>query len=168
MDNKLFNIILIVVSSLLLLQGCASISSEPFKGADDKQSGIRFYEPTPFLIVTNENIYTVMIPNPKRGVAINFKNWLAKHKAELTLDQGSLTKLTSEADSTAIPTGFMTMVTTLGEKALDAAIAAAKAGGEAASGMGETLAGTIPNKEGVYEFEFNKEGDFLGLKKLNL
>lgn len=168
MNNKLRKIIAIAASYLLLLQGCATISSEPFLGAGDKQSGMRFYEPTPFLIVTNTKIQTVMIPNPNRGVAINFKNWLAKHNAELEMDQGSLKSIKSEADSTAIPTGFLTMVTTLGGKALDTAIEAAKSGSKVAGAMGDTIDGTIINKEGVYEFKFDKEGNFVGLRKLEL
>jgi len=164
MNNKLFNIILIVASSLLLLQGCAGISTKPFMGADDKQEGIRFYEPTPFLIVTNLKTQTVMIPNPKRGVAINFKTWLAKHKAEIKAEQGSLTSLSSDADATAIPEGIITLMQTLGEKALDAAIAAAKSGAGAAA-MGDSVDGTITNKEGIYEFKFDKDGNFVGLIK---
>lgn len=149
----------------LMLQGCAGISAEPFKGAHDNTEGIRFYEPTPFLIVTGTKVNTVFIPNPKRGIAIGFNSWLAKHKAELKVEQGVLTELSSDVDATAVPVGFLTLLQTLGQEALKTMAEAAK-NAPGAAALGDEVDGTITNKEGVYLFNFDDNGNFIGLTKM--
>src|SRR5262245_22553933 len=72
------------------LVGCAGIGARPFSASNPDVEGIRFYEPTPFLVVTQAKVHVVFVPNPHRGVAVNFYTWLSKQKAELKIEDGSL------------------------------------------------------------------------------
>lgn len=146
----------------LSLSGCAWTKAVPVDYDDHSKwfklrtEGFRVYEPKPLLIVTDANSKIVFVPNFNRGYAVQFGTFLAKNDIELNVDDGVLVKVVSKQDST----NFLKLIQALGEKALEQA-------GKLAA-LGDTVEGTIPGKVGVYEFLFDAQGNFTGIRKIPL
>ena len=150
----------------LLCGACAFVSAKPFFSASDATPGIRFYEPTPFLVVTDKDAQIVLVPNPNRGVAVGFSTWVARHNFQLEAQQGQLTRLSSDADTTALASGLLTLVQTIGAAGIQNAAELAKLMGGGVQALGEKVTGSIPECAGVFEFRFDEKGEFRGLHNL--
>jgi len=148
------------------LPGCAQVTAKPFFDSTDDTSGIRFYEPVPLLVATKENVKIVFVPNPSRGIAIGFRTWLARHSVDLKVEEGSLTGLSSDADSAALASGLLTLVESLGKEAIENAAELKALMAPAAAALGEEIPGSIEGIQGVYRFKFSPTGEFLGLEKV--
>ncbi|HET6204623.1 MAG TPA: hypothetical protein VFI25_17660 [Planctomycetota bacterium] len=148
----------------LLGASCAQMSARPFRGASDATAGIRLYEPTPFLVVTDKDAQVVFVPNPNRGVAVGFNTWVAKHRFELKAQDGRFAEFSSDADTTALASGLLTLVQTIGPEGVKSVTELAKLLG--AQPLGEKVTGTIATQPGVYAFQFDEKGEFTGLRDL--
>ena len=147
---------LVTVGVLLLCAGCAATSAVPVPYADRATEGFRVYDPKPMLLVTSKSAQIVFIPNLDRGYAVRFWAFLAKNDITLKTTDGAMTELSSHLDTTAA----LTLLQTLGQEALKQV--------DKLKALGGPVDGTIPGKEGLYEFQFNERGEFRGLKRHEL
>jgi hypothetical protein len=146
---------LVTVIALLLCSGCAGTTSTPVAYGDRKTEGFRIYDPKPLLVVTNKTAQVVFVPNFNRGYAVRFYAYLSKNDVTLKTADGAMTELGSHLDTTAA----LTLFQTLAQEALKQV--------DKLKALGSAVDGTITGKEGLYEFEFDDNGRFVGFKKIS-
>lgn len=141
---------------LVFLAGCAETTITPIDYADrsPKTRGLRVYDPKPLLVVTSNNTSVVFVPDFNRAYAVTFHAFLSKNNVTIKTTDGALTELSSDLDTTQILSFFES----LGKEALAQA--------KDLKALGTSVDGTIPDKQGVYEFVFDQSGSFVGLKKI--
>lgn len=141
---------------IVILNGCAWTKVEPIAYDDRKTDGVRVYDPKPILIVTETTTTVTMLPNYNRGYAVRYGQFLSKNKVNLQVKEGLITQIESDADTT----GLLSLFQALGSEAIKGIDKLAALGAEIESG--------IPGMEGIYEFEFDTDGNFTGLKKIHV
>lgn len=141
---------------LLLCSGCAATTAVPIAPGDRTTKGFRIYDPKPMLLVTNKSTQVFFVPSYDRAYAVRFWAFLAKNDLTLKTADGAMTELGSHIDTTAT----LTLFQTLGQEALKQV--------DKLKALGSNVDGTLTGKEGLYEFEFDANGKFAGLKRHHL
>lgn len=147
------NFLLFAIFSTFLY-GCANVTAIPVN-SNSEVSGIRIYDVKPLLVISGSNTSLIMVPNYNRAYALSFSSFLAKHDFEADFQNGFISKIKSNQDTTAIAEALIELVQE-----------AAKSGnpiGEAFSGKAD--GGTV-NRFGVYDIVFSDDGDLIGLRPL--
>ncbi|MEM9902648.1 MAG: hypothetical protein AAF865_14975 [Pseudomonadota bacterium] len=98
-------------SAILLSTACSWVSVEPITEDNADARGVRVYDQKPLLVVSGPQVSVVMVPNPDRAYAVRFGTFLAKHDLELTTENGTLSKISSNQDTTAFPIALVNLVT---------------------------------------------------------
>jgi hypothetical protein len=130
MSKQSFGILLCcLVSFIGWLTGCAGFVATPISDSatDAKVSGIRYYEPAPFILVHTDGkgglvSRLIYLPDTTQKLAIDPYAYLAKNNTTLTFTNGMLSQTRSVIDETIVPKGIIEGLKT-------AAVAAAKAKG---------------------------------------
>ncbi len=111
------------------LTGCAGFVAKPISDSatDAKVSGIRYYEPAPFILVHTDGkgglvSQLIYLPDTTQKLAIDPYAYLAKNNTTLTFRNGMLVETKSVIDETVVPKAII-------EGIQKAAVAAAKAKG---------------------------------------
>jgi hypothetical protein len=141
---------------LLLCSGCAATTAVPIAPGDRTTKGFRIYDPKPMLLVTSKSTQVFFVPSYDRGYAVRFWAFLAKNDLTLKTADGAMTELGSHIDTTAT----LTLFQALGQEALKQV--------DKLKALGSNVDGTLTGKEGLYEFEFDANGKFVGLKRHHL
>ncbi len=138
-----------------ILTGCAWVTATPAPPGE-RVRGIPIYDVKPILIVTANSVTVEMVPNYNRAYGLRFGSFLAKHQFKATITNGIITSVDSNQDST----DALKLLGDLGEKFLDKVLptAQSKEGG----GVG------APQRFGVFSFDFDKDGNLVGLRPLML
>ena len=147
--------LLLAVVAVFLCSACASTTATPVSYGDRTTKGFRIYDPKPLLVVTNKTAQVVFVPNFDRGYAVRFYAFLSKNDLTLKTADGAMTELGSHIDTTAA----LTLFQTLAQEALKQV--------DKLKALGSAVDGTITGKEGIYEFEFDDKGRFVGFKKMS-
>ena len=136
-----------------LSAGCAYVTAVPRKPGE-RINGIPIYDVKPLLIVTGDNVKVEMVPNYNRPYALRFGAFLAKNDFDATFQNGFLTHVKSDMDSTK----FIEVLTALIGKLPDV------------KGLSETnpgpSAGGIKDRFQVYDIVFDDDGNLVGLRPL--
>lgn len=144
----------LIVIGCLFLTGCAYVSASPYD-ADRTTRGIAIPEQIPLLVVSGDNTSVIYANNPNKGIALKFGSFLAKHKLDAEFSpNGSLAKISSDQDTTEIGLKLIELVRTAVEKGTPI--------GAAFSGKSGNAGGTV-NRFGVFAFDFDEYGNFVGL-----
>jgi hypothetical protein len=107
----------------------------------------------PFLKVNGAEMSLLKVPNPNKLTAARFGAFLAKNKVDATFgDCGPPQNLKADMDSTAVPIEILKFLTE------------AQKGGALFSR--QERAATVGRVIQIFEFEFDKDGTFVGLKPL--
>ena len=137
----------------LALPACANVTAVPVKG-NSPVAGIRIYEVKPLLVVSGDSVSLLMVPNYNRAYALRFSTFLAKHDFEAEFQNGFLTKLKSNQDTTAVAVALIQLI--------EEAVKSGNPIGDAFSGK----AGGSGNRFGVYDIVFDNDGNITGLRPL--
>lgn len=140
----------------MILSGCAYVSSYSYD-ASDYTNGIRIPDQIPLLVVTGSETKVIYAGNPNKGSALRFGSFLAKHNFEATFSAGNLTSIKSDQDTTEVGLKLIELVQKSIVEGTQIADAFSSKDGET-SGAG--------NRYGVFKFEFDELGDFVGLTPL--
>lgn len=114
------------------MSGCAYVNVTPItKDNNATAKGVRIFSPKPYVIVNNQAVSTIFLPDCKHQYAVKFGTVLAKNELTLDLTNGMLSKLDSKQDTTVIGTNFLTAVTEAAKvgKSLGTAFSAKAEGG---------------------------------------
>ncbi len=136
-----------------LTAGCAYVTAVPRKPGE-RISGIPIYDVKPLLVVTGENVQVQMVPNYNRPYALRFGAFLAKNNFEASMQNGILTTVKADMDSTE----FIKLLTALVNKLPDAKGFSDTKGGSSSGG--------IKDRFQVYDIVFDDEGNLVGLRPL--
>ena len=136
-----------------LTAGCAYVTAVPRKPGE-RISGIPIYDVKPLLVVTGENVQVQIVPNYNRPYALRFGAFLAKNNFEASMQNGILTTVKADMDSTE----FIKLLTALVNKLPDAKGFSGPDGGASAGG--------IKDRFQVYDIVFDDEGNLVGLRPL--
>ena len=91
----------VLIISLLVVSGCAGIHTYPARS--NKPRGIRVYPQKVYLIVEGGASKLVSVPDVRNGYDIKPWAYLSKHDFTIKIEEGQLTELTSNQDtSTAL------------------------------------------------------------------
>lgn len=137
--------VVFITYTLFALSGCVTwMTSEK---ATDSGRGIRYSLPQPFLLVTPKAdgtmlVETVMLPDPQHTYTLRQKSILAAHTLDVSLENGMLTTVTLNGDSSALAKETIGAVGELQKAQLDAEIAAAKAEAETAKATQQKVVDT--------------------------
>lgn len=145
---------IVILLFTAIISGCSITTAVPVKYSDSKTEGFRIYDPKPLLVITDKQASIVFVPDYTRGYAVKFKAYLAKNKSKMVASNGAMTEINADIDST----GVLDLLSSLGQEALKQA--------KTLSALGADVTGTISNKQGIYEFNFDVQGNFTGLTKL--
>jgi hypothetical protein len=146
-------LLVLFIGSSLALAGCANVSAIPV-GPGSNVRGIRIYDIKPLLVVSGENVSVVMVPNYNRAYALRFSSFLAKHDFEADFQNGFITKVKSNQDTTAFPIALVNLI--------QEAVKTGNPVGQAFSAKG----GGTGNRFGVYDIVFDQDGNLVGLRRL--
>ncbi|MEM8751229.1 MAG: hypothetical protein AAGF28_13090 [Pseudomonadota bacterium] len=138
----------------LLVSGCAYVTAVPVKN-NEYARGIRIYDAKPILIVTSDSADVKLVPNYNRAYALRFGAFLAKNTSNFTFENGTIKALNSTLDSTAA----VTLLQTLGKAVIDKLPASAFST-QRDKGIG------APQRFAVFSFDFDAEGNLIGLRPL--
>ena len=136
-----------------LSAGCAYVTAVPRKPGE-RINGIPIYDVKPLLIVSGDNVTIEMVPNYNRPYALRFGAFLAKNNFDASLQNGIVTHVKADLDSTK----FIEVLTALIGKLPDAKGFSGPAGGPSAGG--------IKDRFQVYDIVFDDEGNLVGLRPL--
>ena len=157
-----------VLVLVFALSACAWADVKPIGYQDRSSEGVRVYDPKPLLIVTPAkydkegkqisagSTTLTFIPDYTRGYAVTFGTFLAKNKASVQIKEGILTQFDSDQDTT----GLLSLLQSLGSEALKNV--------DKLAALGEEISSAIPGLDGIYEFVFDENGTFIGLRKINV
>ena len=101
----------IIFFTALVLSGCAGTTVKHVsQDKDHKASGIRYYEPAPFLLVYSDargnlNSEVIIMPDLTRMRSIDPYAYLASNKTTLNFTNGILTQGKTVVDETILPKG---------------------------------------------------------------
>jgi hypothetical protein len=93
------------LSSLVVLSACTGVNAVPV-GPTSEVSGLRIPSVKPLLVV-GAQVQVILVPNFNRAYALQFWAFLAKHDLEAQFQNGMLSSITSNQDSTAVPVAFL-------------------------------------------------------------
>ena len=82
----------------------------------ERINGIPIYDVKPLLVVTGENVQVQIVPNYNRPYALRFGAFLAKNNVDVSMQNGILTTVKADMDSTE----FIKLLTALVNKLPDA------------------------------------------------
>ena len=76
---------------LIFVAGCAGVTVSPI--TSENQKGIRFYQPQPYLLVTqdkfgNSQSKIIWLPNPTKEFVITSHGWIGSDSSKFTLESG--------------------------------------------------------------------------------
>lgn len=115
----------------LLSTGCAGLNVEniPDAATDDKVTGFRYYDTSPFLLLHTDNkggltTKLLYLPDTQKKRSIKPYAYAATNNATLSFEEGRLKGAKAEIDETAIPTAVLSAL----EKVATEAIKAMNAG----------------------------------------
>lgn len=136
------------------MTGCAYVTAVPY---DDPLSvdGIKIPEQIPLLVVAGSTTKVIYATNPNKGTAVQFGAFLAKHDFNAKFNGGTLSEIASNQDTTAIALKLIELVSTA---AASGTPIAAAFSGESGDGGG------TGDRFGVFSFEFDPDGNFIGLR----
>lgn len=119
--------------------GCADIVTQK-ANLNDTPDGIRIYQPKVYILVDAEKGRSVIMyaPDYQRAYDIKPRAILAKNDFSVELNEGQMSKLTSNQDSTALLT-FLEAASNTAAKALGAPVSA------------EHIEGTFGLPSGIYQ-----------------
>lgn len=147
---------LIAVALMITALGvssCAYVTGTPYKpGVPSK--GISIPEQIPLLVVSGASTSVIYANNPNRGTRLSFGSFLAKHKFEAEFSNGSISKISSDQDTTEVAVKLIELV--------NEAVKVGNPIGKAFSGKSGDAGGT-GNRFGIYQFNFDQAGNFIGL-----
>lgn len=123
----------------LSISGCAYVDVKSTKGRP-QLSGLRVYAPKTLIVVNGTGVSSLVIPDCSKEYAIRFGSFLAKNDVTLEIENGMLSKLENNQDSTALPL-----------KLLEAVSSAAAAGQSLGTAFSEKVDGGLVDRFGVYE-----------------
>ncbi len=139
--RRFFASMLIGMAINPLIWGCADIVTQKAV-LSDTPNGIRVYQSKVYLLVDADKGKSVIMyaPDYQRAYDIKPRAIFAKNDFSVEINEGQISKLTSNQDSTA----FLTFVQ-------EAAATAAKAAGAAVSA--ESIEGTFGLQSGIYQLQ---------------
>lgn len=114
------------------LSGCAGLTSDsPSADENAKNDGFRYYDTSPFLLITNDGkgglvSKILYLPDSTKLRTIKPYSFAAKNEATLTFNKGTLVQAKSVVDETIVPTAIFSAL----EKVATARIKAANGGKE--------------------------------------
>jgi hypothetical protein len=132
------------------LCGCALSSTQPVAFGDGTTHGIRVYDVKPLLFVYDTTSVVQFVPNYNRGYAIRFGAFLAKNDVTLNVENGTITHLNSNLDTS----DFIKVLTAIAPKLIP---------------PGKFSAAPAPVQgrlTGIYDFVFDDTGRLVGLRSL--
>jgi hypothetical protein len=141
------------LSSLVVLSACTGVNAVPV-GPTSEESGLRIPSVKPLLVV-GAQVQVILVPNFNRAYALRVWAFLAKHDLEAQFQNGMLSSITSNQDSTAVPVAFLA--------ALGQAAQAAKTSLLGAF-AGQATGGT--NVFQIYDIVFDDSGNLVKLSPL--
>ncbi len=134
--------------------GCAYVTAQPVRPGD-RINGIRIYDVKPLLVVTGDSVSIQTVPNYNRAYALRFGAFLAKNDFEASVNNGVLTTVKANMDSTE----FIKVLTALIEKL--------PAPGTGFSGPAASASpGGIKDRFQGYDIVFDDDGNLVGLRPL--
>jgi hypothetical protein len=139
------------VPLLLALGACAYTDAGPV--IDGTERGFVYPVCYPFLKVNGAEMTLLMVPNPNKQRAAQFGAFLAKNDLDVTFGTCGPQQLKADMDATTVPVELFKLLT-------EAQKAGALFGG---ADQGSGQAGTLIQ---MFEFVFDKSGDFVGLRPL--
>jgi hypothetical protein len=131
MLSALLRVCVLVAFLSPVLAGCADTTFKVAAKADT--NGVRYYAPTTYVLVKPDyvkgkaEVVVFNAPDTTTTYAAKPRSWLAKHNTELSFQNGMLTKVLSNPDSTKVAVDTVGALSTIASKGLEAAAAAAKA-----------------------------------------
>jgi hypothetical protein len=139
----------------VLCAGCSWTRVRPLRNYEDRRTtGYRFYATKPYLLVTNEAVQVVYLPDYTRGYAVRWGSLLSKARLAIQLQNGVTLK---ESQSTVDATSIFGAMRDIFKDAGTEALARAAAAPPRASGKFEAL----------YEIVYDeKTGALKGLRKV--
>ncbi len=128
------------LGAAILFAGCATIRTEKVTDLNSRPEGVRVYPPRIYLAVDKEHNKSQLyiLPDYQRAYDIKPLTVLAKNDFSIELDDGKISKLTSNQDTT----GILTFISQAGQ-------AAAKGAGLPVSG-GAAVEGSFGLASGIW------------------
>jgi len=105
----------VLTISLLVVSGCAGIHTYPARSNEPR--GIRVYPQKVYLLVGGANSKLVSLPDVKNGYDVSPWAYLSKHDFTIKIEEGQLTELTSNQDTS----GALSLIQKVVELAAQAA-----------------------------------------------
>jgi len=109
-----------LISLLLMLNGCAGISTYP--ASPNQAKGIRIFPQKIYMFVDREGNYSKLVSLPDLKNAYDVKPWsfLSKHDFTITIEDAQVKALTSNQDSSAALSLLQKIAELAGEAAKEA------------------------------------------------
>lgn len=129
---------------LLLAGGCSGVTFK--RVVDQDTDGIRYFRPATYLLIKPDyekqtaSLEWVALADTEQAYAAKPYAFMATNTTELTFANGLLTKVTADANSSAVPKAAIEAINELVKSALQTAAKAAVAAG------GFTVSGKAPDK----------------------
>jgi hypothetical protein len=148
-------LVCVIALGAVLCAGCSWTRVRPIQSYEDRRTtGFRFYATKPYLLVTNEAVQVVYLPDYTRGYAVRWGSILSKARLSIQLQDGVTLK---ESQSTVDATSIFGALRDMFKEAGTEALARAAAAPPRASGK----------FEGLYEIVYDeKTGVLKGLRKV--
>ena len=90
----------VLIISLLVVSGCAGINTYPARSHEPR--GIRVYPQKVYLLVGETTSRLVSVPDVRNGYDIKPWAYLSKHDFAIKIEEGQLTELTSNQDTSGV------------------------------------------------------------------
>jgi len=153
MIRNLFTVIMLICLAMLQ-SGCAYVSAIPVD-PDSNISGIRIYDVKPLLVVSGTSVDVVLVPNYNRAYALRFGSFLAKHDFEADFQNGFISKVHSNQDTTSVALALVNIIHE-----------AIKTGNPIRDAFSAKADGGSVNRFGVYDIIFDNDGNLIELRPL--
>lgn len=134
-----------LISTILLISGCTSISVNKVDVEDTVTAGFRFSLPSRFIMMEPQSdggvtAKIVYLPDPQNHFAITGRTVLGKNKLLVTVAEGILTNVSFEGDSTGTASQLATSGGAVKAKKEETRLSVVKSSGEKVSELKKLLA----------------------------
>lgn len=151
MPNKL----VMALSVSLLSSACAYVTAVPAPPGAPVE-GVRIYDVKPLLVVTGNQVTVLLVPNYNRAYALRFGSFLAKHDFTVEMQNGMISKIASNQDTTTVAIAIVNMITK-----------AVETGNSIADAFSKKSDASVPGgRLQVFDIVFDDVGNIVSLRPL--
>jgi hypothetical protein len=149
--------------TIIALSGCTTMMGGG--KATENSKGLRYYLPAPHIILTPKSDGTVTVevkyvPDPNNAYTLNLKSYFSNSTFDITTNNGMLTSINLNSDTSAVPSSAITAIETLKKEDLktkDAENKTKQQKADTRSTAINTLANTIREKKEKIELLEDEE-----------